>query len=186
MTMKSLFSFLFLCGLSSAVFAQQYFTRDAIVRFDATAANSPETIQAVSKSNSCVLTNEGNVEMAVLIKNFQFERALMQEHFNENYMESTKYPKAVFKGKIDNMSAVKLDKDGTYKANVSGIMTIHGVNKNITTPVDLVVKGDKISAKLAFSVQLADYKITIPNLVADKVGKTANIKLEAELVPLKK
>lgn len=165
--------------------AQRLFTRDANVRFDATAPNSPENIEAVNKSGTCVLDkNTGAVEMAVLIKGFLFERALMQDHFNENYLESTKYPKATFKGTIDNPGAVNLGKDGVYKTNATGTLTLHGVAKTVTAPVTFIVKGGKLSASANFAVALADYNIAIPSLVADKVNKTANISISAALEPM--
>lgn len=166
--------------------AQKMFTRNATVMFDATASSSPETIKALNKSGTCVLEkSSGAVEMAVLIKGFLFERALMQEHFNENYMESGKYPKAVFAGKLDNPASVDTGKDGVYKANVSGTLTIHGVPKPVSTPVTFTVKDGKTSAVVNFAVPLADYNIAIPSVVSDKVGKMANIGITANLEPLK-
>jgi polyisoprenoid-binding protein YceI len=123
--------------------------------------------------------------MAVLVKGFLFEKALMQEHFNENYLESSTFPKATFKGKLDNASAVNLDKDGTYKVNVTGTLTMHGVTKPVNTPATFTVKGGKLSAAVNLSVLLADYNIAIPSLVGDKVSKTANISIAANLNPMK-
>ena len=166
--------------------AQKLFTRDAVVSFDATSPNSPETIKAVNKSGACVWDKStGAVEMAVLIKGFLFEQALMQDHFNENYMESTKYPKAIFTGKLDNPGSVDTGKDGTYKVNASGTLAMHGITKNVTAPVTFTVKGGKVSATVNFSVALADYNISIPSLVADKVNKKANISIATNLELMK-
>jgi polyisoprenoid-binding protein YceI len=155
------------------------------VRFDATAPNSPEKIEAVAKSNSCIMDqNTGNLEIAVLLKGFQFERALMQEHFNENYLESSRYPKALFRGKIDNLSTVNFAKDGTYKTTVTGTMTLHGTIKNMSAPVVFVVKSGKLTSTSDFSLTLSDYNISIPNLVSDKINKSATIKVEAALEKL--
>src|SRR5690606_1652063 len=105
-----------------------------------------EKIEAHNASASTVLdAASGNLEWAVLIQGFQFEKALMQEHFNENYMESAKYPKAKFKGKVDNWSSVNLGKDGDYPVTVSGTMEIHGVSKPITAEGRITVKGGQIS-----------------------------------------
>jgi hypothetical protein len=173
-------------GFSAPVSAQKLFTRDGVVSFDATAPNSPESIKAVNKSGTCVFDkSSGAVEMAVLVKGFLFERALMQEHFNENYLESSTFPKATFKGKIDNPGEVNIDKDGTYKVNATGTMTMHGVTKPVSTPVTFTVKGGKIAAAANFSVALADYSVAIPSLVADKVSKNANISIAANLNPMK-
>ena len=183
---------LFMLTLALATFfiapanAQKLFTRDGVVGFDATAPNSPESIKAINKSGTCVWDkSSGAVEMAVLVKGFLFERALMQEHFNENYLESSTYPKATFKGKLDNATAVNTDKDGTYKVNASGTMTMHGVSKPLTVPVAFTVKNGKVSAAVNFSLALADYNVDVPSLVADKVSKTANINIAANLSPMK-
>lgn len=171
---------------AAPVHAQKLFTRDGVVSFDATASNSPEPIKAVSKSGTCVWDkSSGAVEMAVLVKGFLFEKALMQEHFNENYLESTKYPKATFIGKLDNSGSVDMAKDGTYKVNASGTLTMHGVSKTVTAPVTFTVKGGKVSAAVNFSVALADYNISIPSVVADKVNKKVEISIAVNLEPMK-
>jgi len=105
----------------------------------------------------------------------------MQEHFNENYMESNKYPSATLKGKIVNIADLKLDKDGTYKAKVQGTLEMHGVTNNISVPATLVVNGGKINFNANFSVLCADYKIAIPSVVADKVAKDVKINIEGVL-----
>ncbi len=171
---------------STSANAQKLFTRNATVTFDATAANSPETIKAINKSGTCVLDKStGAVEVAVLIKGFVFERALMQEHFNENYMESDKYSKALFSGKFDNFAAVDTGKDGTYQAKATGTFTIHGVTKPATVPVTFTVKNGAVSATANFSVALADHNIDIPSTVADKVGKIAKVSVTTTLEPMK-
>lgn len=179
-------AFAFATLLTTPAKAQKLFTRDAAVTFDATAPNSPETIKAANKSGTCVLDKStGAVEMAVLIKGFLFERSLMQEHFNENYLESTKYPKAIFKGKLDNPASVDTGKDGTYKVNVSGTLEMHGVSKTVASPVTFTVKSGKLSASVNFSVTLADYNISVPSLVADKVNKKADVSIAANLEAMK-
>lgn len=173
-----------LFALSTAANAQKYFTRDGKIKFDATAASSPEKIEALSNSATCVFdASNGNFQWAVLIKGFQFEKALMQEHFNENYMDSGKFPKATFIGKITNLSEVNLAKDGTYNGIVSGQMTIRGISKDITANGALTIGGGNIKVNAGFSLNLADYKISIPSLVSDKIGKEARILVDATLVP---
>lgn len=162
----------------------KFFTRDGKIKFDATAASSPEKVDALSNSATCVLdASNGNFQWAVLIKGFQFEKSLMQEHFNENYMESGKYPKATFIGKITNLNEVNFAKDGTYNAIVSGQMTIHGVTKDLTANGALTVGGGNVKINAGFSLKLADYNISIPSLVSDKVAKEAKILVDATLVP---
>lgn len=163
----------------------RYFTRSGEVNFNATAPSSPEKIEAKNDKASCVIDiNTSQVEMAVLIKAFTFERALMEEHFNENYMESDKFPKAIFKGEVKDIGSIDLKKDGTYKIIASGKLTIHGITKEVETPVTISVKNNNLNAKFSFSVFLADYGISIPSLVKDKVGKEAKIDANINLQPL--
>lgn len=162
--------------------AQKYFSRDVVARFNATTPSSPELIEATSTSGSMVIDFATNtVQAAVLIKSFQFQRALMQEHFNENYMESDKYPKANFKGDIVNTGVINLKKDGTYDAKLKGKLTLHGVSKEMETTAKCTVKGKQILATANFEVQMADFKIDIPSLVSDKVAKSAKITISTAL-----
>ncbi|MFM8371203.1 MAG: YceI family protein, partial [Bacteroidota bacterium] len=156
------------------------------VKLDATSSTSPEKIEALTKTASCVLDiSTGKIQWAVLLKSFKFEQALMEEHFNENYAESNKFPKATFAGQITNLSEVNLAKDGTYNAVVTGKMTLHGVTKDITANGALNVSGGKIRVNAGFSLMLPDYGINIPSLVSDKVTKDARILIDATLEPMK-
>lgn len=159
---------------TTALAAQKVITKDAKVSFDAT--SSLEKIKAENKSGSVALnTTTGDVVSRVMIKNFIFKQSLMQEHFNENYLESTKYPSATLSGKITNLSEVNFTKDGTYNAKIKGTMDMHGVKKDIEVPATITVKSGAISFDSKFSVTCADYKIDIPSLVSDKVAKVVNI-----------
>lgn len=185
-TIQKLTALLLMAVLPFGLSAQKWFTRDAKVSFDATSANSPERIEATNKSGTFVLDQaSGRLETSTLIKGFQFEKALMQEHFNENYLESSKFPKATFKGKIDDLAKVKFDQNGTYKTTVSGDLTLHGVTKTISTPATFTVKDGKISVAANFSALLADYGVSIPSLVADKLAKEAKIVIGGTLEKMK-
>ena len=105
----------------------------------------------------------------------------MKEHFNENYMESDKFPKSEFKGNVANIIAVNFAKDGTYNVKVTGKLTIHGVTNDVNVPGTLTIKGNTVNAKATFPVVLKDYKIDVPSLVADKLSKQANITLDCDL-----
>ncbi len=107
----------------------------------------------------------------------------MQEHFNENYMESDKFPKSNFKGKIDNLSKIDFKKDGTYPAEVSGDLTIHGVTKHITTKGTIVVKGSTITANSKFMVVPTDYGIRIPIIVENKIAKEMQVTVDITYTP---
>ena len=117
------------------------------------------------------------------MRGFQFDHALMEEHFHENYVESTKYPKAIFKGQLEGVSV--LSKDGTYELLVKGQLSLHGISNDIQTKVKVIVSGETMQASATFMAPLADYKISIPGLVADKVAKVASVKVDCTLQPLK-
>ena len=166
--------------------AQKYFTKSGKINFDATSPSSPERIEAVNRTATCVLdAASGAIQFSVLMKGFEFERALMQEHFNENYVESSAYPRSEFKGQVVNNAEVNYGKDGTYSVKVRGKLTMHGVTKDIETDGKLTVQSGKIVAAATFSALLSDYNISIPGLVADKVAKTAKIIVNCNLDPLK-
>lgn len=171
---------------TTIVSAQKYYTKTGKIFFDATSSSSPERVEATNRTATCVVdVQSGAIQFAMLMKGFEFERALMQEHFNENYIESHKFPKAEFKGKIKDNHEIDYSKDGTYKAKVKGDLTIHGETKEVEAEGKFIVKGGKITAEADFSVKLSDFKISIPGLVADKIAKTAKITVSCVLELLK-
>jgi len=181
--MKKVFLTLSFLSLSAAMFAQTYMTRTGKISFNATTAGSPEKIEGINNEVANIIdAKTGNIVFQLPVKSFKFERELMQEHFNENYMESDKYPKAEFKGAIANMNEVNFAKDGTYNAKVTGQLTIHGVTKDISVLGAITVSGNTIKAAAKFNIKLQDYHIDIPGVVADKIAKEAIIKLESDLV----
>lgn len=166
--------------IASTTFAQAlYFTKTGKIQF--TGRSKVEKIDAVNNEVSSMFnTSTGEVVFAVLMKGFHFERALMEEHFNENYVESTKFPKATYKGKITNVSAVNFTKDGQYTASSEGELTIHGVTKKVTAPATVVVKSGKVAATSKLSIKLNDYGITIPSLVADKISNDVDVVVDCK------
>lgn len=175
--------FLFFLGVQ-VMSAQKYFTKTGHISFY---SDTPlEKIEGHNKSSNCVLdVATGKLEVATLVKGFQFEKALMQEHFNENYMESDKFPKAVFKGQIDNYSKLDISKNGKVTVKVSGDLTMHGVTKKVTTDAVVSINNGKIIADANFNVLLADFNIKIPALVKDQIAKSLKIKVACTLEPLK-
>ncbi len=161
-----------------SIYAQKYFTKEGKVNF---VSKTPvEKIEGFnSKATSVLDVASASVEWGVLIKAFRFEKALMQEHFNENYMESAKFPKAIFKGKINNVGAINFAKDGEYNVTVSGNLEMHGVTKPVTTKAKFTVKSGKITANSSLKVLVADYNISIPSVVKDKIAKEVDITIEA-------
>ena len=181
---KVLFFVLFALAFGTTVQAQRFFTRDAKVQFN---SDTPmEKIEGVNKSGTAVIdTQTGRMEWKVLIKNFIFEKALMQEHFNENYMESTKFSDAKFKGSIADLDAINFSKDGVNKVVAKGTMTIHGVSKAVEVPGTITVKNGTLSISSNFTVACADYDIQIPNVVHDNIAKEIAVAIEATLNPMK-
>ena len=138
-----------------------------------------EVIEAHNRQVVSILDlSTGELVFNLLNKSFEFKVALMQEHFNENYMETTKFPKSSFKGKITNLDKIDFKKDGTYNADVTGDLTIHGVTKNITTTGTIEVSGGNVLAKAKFNVVPKDYGIQIPQLVENKIAKEMEITVE--------
>ena len=187
MKLKSiLFSSLLLTGVFTVSAQDLFLTKTAKVNFDCTPANPVENIDAVNNEATSFLNKaSGELVFAVLVKSFRFEKALMEEHFNENYMESGKFPKADFKGKISNLSDVNFSKDGDYPVKASGNFTLHGITKPINVDGTISIKGGKIHAKSKFSVKLEDYKIDRPKVVADKIAEKATITIDAAYEPKK-
>lgn len=137
---------------------QVYSTSKAQISLDA--GGGVEDIKAVNSQADATITSDGNIKFKVAILGFKFSDALMQEHFNNSYLESKKYPTASFTGKIGNMKDIDLAKDGTYNVNVSGDLTMHGITQKISTPATLVVRNGKLSAKSSLKVKMDDYKIS--------------------------
>ena len=163
---------------------KRYFTKNANISFHA--GTAMEDIDAINNSAISVFDAvTGQIEYAVLIKGFEFNRVLMQDHFNENYMESDKFPKSVFKGKITNIDQLNTEKDGLYQVKVKGLLEIHGVKKEVEVPGLMKVTGAEISTSADFSVLLSDYNITIASLVKDKISKTATITVNCQYTALK-
>lgn len=176
-------SFAIILMATLGINAQKFFTKTGKIDF---VSNAPmEKIEATNNAVTCVLDTEtGKMQFAVLIKAFKFEKALMQEHFNENYMESSKFPKATFSGTIDNISTVNFEQDGEYPVNVSGTLTIHGVTNEVTTPGAITISKGQVNAVATFSVLVADYDIKIPKVVRENIAKEVEISVDTNLEPL--
>ena len=165
--------------------AQKYFTKTGEISFYS--HTLMENIEAVSNTATTVYDSEsGKIQWAVLIKSFEFEKSLMQEHFNENYMESSSFPKASFKGQVNNRSALNLQKDGTYTVDVEGELTIHGVTNNVSTKATFVVEKGAVKAKSSLKVLVANYGIEIPSVVKENIAKEIEININAKYEVLDK
>ncbi|MGY4385005.1 hypothetical protein ACVWYN_002041 [Pedobacter sp. UYP24] len=141
-----------------------------------------EDIEAKSTTASSALdTKTGELIFKVSNTSFQFRKKLMQEHFNENYMESERYPLSEFKGKI--IGDCNLNINGTYNVKVEGMLLIHGVSKSYTTVAELIVNNEKITASTIFRVRIADHKIQIPSLVFKNIAEFVDVKIMALYQP---
>ncbi len=182
--MKKIILITIILFLGITTFAQRYITKIGHIYFHSEAPL--ETIEAHNKQVNCAIdTKTGMFVFKVLMKSFVFEKALMQEHFNEDYVESDKYPNATFKGNIDNLKQIDFHTPGAYNANVNGVLTIHNVSKKIETKGVFIVKNENIEGKSKFAIQLKDYNINIPRIVAGKIAESLDIFVDVNLKPLK-
>jgi polyisoprenoid-binding protein YceI len=179
--MKKTIMLFALVGFTTITFAQKKkTTTSATINFDATTK-----IDALPKAENktvvaSINTKTGEVAFESIIKSFNFSNPKIQEHFNApNWMDSEKFPKATFKGKITNVAAVNFAKDGSYTAEVTGNLTMHGVTKPVTTTVQILVAGKAINTKTEFTVKLEDYAVSGPAIGAGKVATDPKILVEA-------
>lgn len=163
----------------------KFYTKSGKISFFS--STSLENIIASNKTTVCLLDSKtGDLRFAVLIKGFEFKKALMQEHFNSaDYMNSNQYPKAEFKGQLTNNNIVNYNVNGVYPVSVKGTLTLHGVTKEVETKGNITVKDGKRTASSVFSILLADYSITPPRIYRDNISKSIKITVECSLESLK-
>lgn len=174
-----------LLSISVLLSAQQnrFFSREAGVSFYS--QTSLENIEAHLYTGVAIVdVTNGQVEFSLLIKDFKFKNAVMQEHFNENYMESDKFPRAVFKGSLDKHNASLFVKEGSIKEVVTGSLTLHGVTQTVQAEILFTVKADGLAAQTSFVIQPSDYHIQIPSILTNKIAK--DIKVNIQINVLKK
>jgi polyisoprenoid-binding protein YceI len=168
---------LLICQLSGG--QDKYMTQTGFIRF-----YSHTLIEDITANNEKVAalidSEKGALAIVVLMNEFQFEKKLMQEHFNENYVESEKYPKATFSGRIENHSEVNYQNPGTYQVQVSGEMYIHGVTREVATQGTIEVTEKGITAKTKFLLNPEDYGIRIPRVVRKNIAE--KMEITAELI----
>lgn len=159
----------------------KYVTKTAHIKFF-----SHTDIEDITANNYAVIStidpNSGEVVFSVPMQSFEFEKALMQKHFNsKKFLDTKKHPKAKFKGEITNLSAINFDKDGTYKAQLEGEMTIHGVTKKVRENGTITVKGAKITVDAKTTIKLADYEIAFEKgKPSTNIAKIVDVTLKAE------
>ena len=178
--MKYLIAFLFLLVFAKPALAQDRLrTNEGVITFD---ASSPlEDIVAVNeKVNGILDPQTGEIAVVLLIKDFKFRKKLMQEHFNENYMESERYPKAIFSGKITRFSLDGIDAEGTTFP-LSGELTMHGVTQPLEDTILFKKKGKDLLCSIDFVVRTEDHKIKVPRLLFKKIAQEVNVQAKLEL-----
>ena len=172
--------FLFVLSISVGYSQNLYKATDGSITFF---SETPmENIDAVNKDVKALInTKNGDIAFIVANIGFHFKKPLMEEHFNENYMESDKYKTSVYKGKIIN--EIDYSVDGTYEVAVKGKLNVHGVEKEREMTGNLTVKGDKISITSKFDIKVEDHDIDIPKLVVKNIAETikVSVKLNFEL-----
>ncbi|MEN8137612.1 MAG: YceI family protein [Bacteroidota bacterium] len=184
--MKKLTILIFTTIIHIGLFGQDiYFTKTGTVVFD---SSTPlETIHAENKQvTSFLKTSNGELNFAALIKSFRFKNALMEEHFNENFIESSRFPKAVFKGKIVNWPEMDLSVEEEQEADVEGDLTLHGVTRKIEAKAILLPNNGKISGTSEFIVSAEDFGIEIPAVVRDKIAREVRVIININYEPYKK
>lgn len=171
------FIFLILLFSGGAAGAQQLMTRNGYIGFF---SKTPlEDIRAESNQAVAALDlAKQSLAFAVLMKGFLFPKELMQEHFNENYIESDKYPKATFSGTYNG--PLDLTKSGTYNVMVKGQLTLHGVSKNIEVPATFQVQNGMVSGKSNFALKPQDFNIDIPALVREKIAQQISVAVNVD------
>lgn len=148
-------------------------------------ATAVENISAFSESVSAIINSQTKeVQFKVPMTTFVFKRALMREHFNKKYVESDKFPFATFKGIMNE--DIDFSKDGVFEVTATGILTIHGIDKQVTEKGTITIKTGKFNISNEFKVSLKDFHITIPRIVIANVSEFINIKLDCAFNPYTK
>lgn len=173
---------LFVAGLLQA--QGKFYTKTGRITFFSSTVM--ENIEAVNKSVVTLLdTKTGDLQFVVLVKGFEFKKALMQEHFNNEYVESGLYPRAEFKGSVTNNASVNYAVNGKYPVSVKGKLTIHGVTNDVETAGTITVKDGNLQTNAVFPVLLADYKVNIPRMYRENISSSIRITVDCQLEPLK-
>ena len=181
--MKRLTLLSILLVVVTAANAQKYMTKNGFIGFF---SHTPmEDIKGDNNQVAAVLDiTSGEMVFQALIKSFHFDQALMEEHFNENYMESDKFPKSSFKGKITNLSTVNFSKNGIYDVTIDGDLTIRDATNKIITKGKIEVQNGELIATSKFNISPEDYKINIPGLVREKINKNMEVTVSMKYTAL--
>jgi len=165
--------------INTKIKGQIYYTKNGSISFF-----SKTIMEDIDAENSQVISvlniQTGLLQFSLLNQAFHFPKAKMEDDFNENFMESDKYPRSSFKGMITDVGNINFTKDGTYKVNVTGNLEIHGVVKNITIPGTITIKNENISATSSFSILVKDFNIKIPSIVTNKIAESIEVNVKCD------
>ena len=166
-------------------FAQpRYVTRDGHISFF-----SEAPLENIEAHNHLVVSlldiEKSEVVASLFIKDFKFDKSLMQEHFNENYLESDKFPKATFQGVLKGGHPIDVTKNGTYQVETDGKLTLHGVTKEIQLAGTLEVKDNTVYVKAKFKIAIRDYKIDVPTIVVKNIAEIVEVTVDLKYSPQK-
>ncbi len=180
--MKRITLGLIVCLTITNVKAQIYKAKDNGTEISFFSSSPLEDITAANKGAIVVVNSgTGDVQIKITVMNFKFKNALMQEHFNENYMESQKFPYAVFKGKVNEK--VDYSKEGETKVTVTGKMDIHGVTKDVTLEGTMTKKGTEMAMATKFKIKVAEYNIKVPSLYVKNIAEIVDVTVNSVLEP---
>ena len=179
--MKKIVIFIVLISFSSHLFSQEIFkASECEISFFSEAPM--ENIEATNKEGKALLNTKTNELVFITsIIGFKFKKSLMEEHFNENYLESNKYKTAYFKGVIT--TPIDFYVDGIYPTTVKGILNIHGVDVEREIEGTITIKNGVIDLKSTFNVSLKDHHIEIPKIVIKNIAEKVSVKIQATLLP---
>ena len=159
--------------------AQVFFTKNGHISFF-----SKTIMENINAENNQVISvidiQTGVIQFSLLNNSFHFPKAKMEDDFNENYIESDKYPRSTFKGIITDIGNINFNKDGVYKVNIKGDIMIHGVTRNITVSGMISIKNGNISATSSFDILVKDYNIKIPSIVTNKIAENLEVKVRCD------
>ncbi|MBX2923690.1 MAG: YceI family protein [Chitinophagaceae bacterium] len=168
------------CMVSTAMQAQVFVTRTGSVNFF-----SETPLEDIKAENNQVYAavdlSKKTIAFSMLLKSFLFRKALMQEHFNENYVESDKFPKSTFNGMFTG--DVVPGKANTIR--VEGVLLLHGVEKKITTHATIELKEENLTGFARFQLIPEDFKITIPGIVRDKIARQIDVQVTIDCKTVK-
>ncbi|GEL12271.1 YceI-like domain-containing protein [Flavobacterium glycines] len=177
MRLLFLFTAIFFLGKTTVFSQDKKITKTGQIIFEASVP-SFEEVKATNQSVSCIIdTKTGEIASLALMRGFHFKVALMEEHFNENFIESDQFPKAIFKGTIKDFNLSAIESKGT-KFNANGTLTLHGVSKPIAVTILLKKMGNDLELTSNFNLNPKDFNITIPKIIQPKMAETVQVQID--------